>query len=131
MRAPRARPDRPLPPTWPRQEAYKKRLAENLLQSEAKEAKILAFKSKARPPRRTAPRALPIASQLPHTLCRPRQAPAPPEGYDNNLRQLYSAHVAGVKSKKQFRHIPQARSPGVTHRPAATPLRVPPPNGPV
>lgn len=31
------------------QEAYKKILAENLLQGESKEARILAFKSKARP----------------------------------------------------------------------------------
>jgi len=65
----------------PSKEAYKKRLAENLLASDAKEAKILAFKSK---------------------------APAPPEGFDNGLRSLYAAAGAGAKPKKAFRNIPQA-----------------------
>ena len=62
------------------QEAYKKRLAENLLQHDAS-SKILAFKSK---------------------------APAPPEGFESGMRQLYSAAGAGAKPKKAFRHIPQA-----------------------
>jgi len=66
----------------PTKEAYKKRLAENLLASEnAKEAKILAFKTK---------------------------APAPPEGFDSGLRSMYTAAGPNAKPKKPLRHIPQA-----------------------
>lgn len=65
----------------PSKEAYKKQLKDNLLMR--KDAKILAFKSK---------------------------APAPPPGHDNaGLKALYTANGAGAtRPKKQFRHIPQA-----------------------
>lgn len=73
---------------------------------------------------------------------RPAQAPAPPEGFESNLRQMYTANAAGVKSKKQFRHIPQASRPPLSllppsclsHSPSSSPRaflsRAPPPRPP-
>ena len=73
----------------PSKEEYNKQLAENLLSDASNgggggASKILAFKSK---------------------------APAPPAGFENPMRSLYSANAgaaSAIKSKRQVRHIPQA-----------------------
>ena len=73
----------------PSKEEYNKQLAENLLSDASNgtsggASKILAFKSK---------------------------APAPPVGFENPMRSLYSANAgaaSAIKSKRQVRHIPQA-----------------------
>ena len=72
----------------PSREEYNKQLAHNLLSdangAAASESKILAFKNK---------------------------APAPPLGFENPMRSVYSANAPGgasIKSRRQVRHIPQA-----------------------
>jgi cell division cycle protein 20 (cofactor of APC complex) len=66
----------------PTKEEYKKQLAGSLLQVDQnrEHCKILAFKNK---------------------------APAPPEGYENPMRVLYTQNAAGARpARKAFRHIP-------------------------
>lgn len=70
----------------PSKEEYKKQLAGNLLKDSNivdKNSRILAFKSK---------------------------PPPPPEGFERNVRLLYSENVqvGAVKRSKAFRHIPQS-----------------------
>ena len=65
----------------PSKEEYKRRLAEGLLENGSKNSRILAFKTK---------------------------APAPPEGYDNVMRSLYTANAGPRIPRKQHRAIPQA-----------------------
>jgi cell division cycle protein 20 (cofactor of APC complex) len=65
----------------PSKEEYKRRLAEGLLENGSKNSRILAFKTK---------------------------APAPPEGYDNVMRSLYTANAGPRIPRKQYRAIPQA-----------------------
>jgi len=64
----------------PSKEEYQKMLAASL--SVDASSRILAFKQK---------------------------APAPPEGYDNNLKSLYTENAGPSVCKKQFRHIPQTQ----------------------
>ena len=61
-------------PAHAQQEAYKKRLAENLLASDAKDAKILAFKSKARRAPPPPPPLLQAAAAQSRPLTRARRA---------------------------------------------------------